>query len=177
MDDDEIGDGIEDLDPVAVGPFDFREQSGIVESHGRVLSHGFQKNEIFLIPGSHASGKTKNSREFSLDSRQAHQHTVGPAQPGCRFRSQHFRGGTGNHLVGVARQKLAQSGTQISFALPIQRESWERMAFLLDQTPLRFSWCILGKKDFRGRRSFRRGSCGRRLPVIESNGLPAIFLM
>ena len=47
--DDEVGDGVENLHPVAIGLLDAGEQAGILQRHGGMAGHGFQKDAIFLI--------------------------------------------------------------------------------------------------------------------------------
>ncbi len=97
VDHDEIGDGVENLHPVAVGLLDAGEQAGVSERHGSVAGHGFEEDALFLVhalfhslidrligfpvhtlvrPG--AATECKQSGQFSVGRREANQGAIGP---------------------------------------------------------------------------------------------------
>ena len=65
VDDDEVADGIEDFQPVAVGLLHACEQAGILESDAGMAGDSAQQLVIFDGGRGAAVGETKNADEFS----------------------------------------------------------------------------------------------------------------
>ena len=58
---DEIGDGVEDLHPVAVGLLDAGKQAGVFQRHGGVTGHGFQEDRDLPAPDGRARPERQSS--------------------------------------------------------------------------------------------------------------------
>ena len=63
--DDEIGDGIEDLDPVPVGLVHAREQAGILQSNRGVSGNRLQKFGVVFLQRLAAIRKTENAHQIT----------------------------------------------------------------------------------------------------------------
>ena len=76
---DEVGDGVKNFQPVAIGLFDAGEQAGIFQSHGGVAGNGFQQVAVFGRERAGASGEAEQAGEFSIGAGKTHDHAIIPA--------------------------------------------------------------------------------------------------
>ena len=68
MDHDEIGECIEDLQPVAIGLVHAGEQASVLQGDRRLPDDGLQKQLVILIGGMSAVGKAEQANQFSVGS-------------------------------------------------------------------------------------------------------------
>ena len=78
--DNEIADGVENLDPVPVGLVHARKQAGIFEGHRGVSGDGLKDLRIFVGRKRFAISQIQDAYQFSRRTQQPHQRGVGGAE-------------------------------------------------------------------------------------------------
>ena len=112
---DEVGDGVEDLDPMAVRLLDAGEQPRILQRHRGMTRHGFQENSIFG-PQGEASRKDRAVQPIRRSRR-----AVAPA---CNRSTQAWRQPPAQHLfrrAGDDRSGMCGPRSRSTPAAPTRR--------------------------------------------------------
>ncbi len=108
----EVGDGVKDFQPVAVGLFDPGKQAGIFQSHGGVASNGFEQVAIFRRQRACKSGEAEQTSECPIGTGETHRHAVGPAQIRGQPRTEQFGGGASDDRRGVLGYQLGKGALE-----------------------------------------------------------------
>ena len=118
VDHDEVADGVEDLQPVAVGLLHAGKQAGVFERDAGMTGDRAQQLVIFGRRRRTAIGQTEHADQFSRGTRQPDQGAIGPSQSGGESGAQHvagrgegnigriFRQGRAERLAEAAKQRL-----------------------------------------------------------------------
>ena len=104
VDDDEVADGIENFQPVAVGLLHAGEEAGILERDAGMAGDGAQQLLIFDGGRDAAIGETKHADQFTRGTGEADQSAIGPSQAGGESGSEDIAGGGEGDIGGIFRQ-------------------------------------------------------------------------
>ncbi len=109
---DEVADGIEDFQPMAVGLLHAGKQAGIFQRDAGMAGDGAQQLAVGHGGRSAAVGEAQHAGQFARRARQTHQRAIAPSQTRGERASQHVAGRGEYHVRRVFRQGRAQRLTE-----------------------------------------------------------------